>query len=114
MQKTAAVLRDEKKKAIALAKVHLENLKTPENIANHMLDLYVERKNLIERMESRKKDKEDFSKRGTAQAAKRMQIIAELGKEEQVQETTFGMDDNDWNVYKDIQKNCFSEDEEDD
>ena len=24
------------------------------------------------------------------------------------------MDDNDWNVYKDIQKNCFSEDEEDD
>ena len=43
-----------------------------------------------------------------------MQIIAELGKEEQVQETTFGMDDNDWNVYKDIQKNCFSEDEEDD
>ena len=49
-----------------------------------MLDLYVERKNLIERMESRKKDKEDFSKRGTAQAAKRMQIIAELGKEEQV------------------------------
>lgn len=24
------------------------------------------------------------------------------------------MDDNDWNVYKDIQKNNFSEDEEDD
>jgi actin-related protein 5 len=114
MQKTAAVLREEKKKAVALAKVHLQNLKTSENIANHMLDLYVERKNLLERMESRKRDKEDFSKRGTAQAAKRMQIIAELGKEEQVQESSFGMDDNDWNVYKDIQKNCFSEDEEED
>ena len=48
-----------------------------------------------------------------------MQIIAELGKEEKLQDdknetNTFGMDDNDWNVYKDIQKNCFSEDEEDD
>jgi hypothetical protein len=37
-----------------------------------MMELYVERKNLLDRMESRKKDKEDFSKRGTAQAAKRM------------------------------------------
>ena len=66
MQKTAASLREEKKKALALAKVHLQNLKTSENIANHMLDLYIERKNLLERMEARKKDKEDFSKRGTA------------------------------------------------
>ena len=46
-----------------------------------MLELYLERKNLLSRMESRKKDKEDFSKRGTVQAAKRMAIIAELGKE---------------------------------
>lgn len=79
-------------------------------------------------MEDRKKQREDYSKRGTIQAAKRMQIIAELGKEEKNNENddgntkrnldqskdTFGMDDNDWNVYKDIQKNNFSEDEEDD
>ena len=117
MQKTAANLREEKKKALALAKETLENLKSSDNIADHMLELYVERKSLLERMDSRKKDKEDFSKRGTVQAAKRMQIIAELGKEEKLQDdepNTFGMDDNDWNVYKDIQKNCFSEDEEDD
>jgi actin-related protein 5 len=57
-----------------------------------------------------------------------MQIIAELGREEKNNDNddmnikrgpdhsndTFGMDDNDWNVYKDIQKNNFSEDEEDD
>lgn len=57
-----------------------------------------------------------------------MQIIAELGREEKNNDNddgntkkgpdhsndTFGMDENDWNVYKDIQKNNFSEDEEDD
>lgn len=31
-----------------------------------MLELYTERKTLLERMETRKKEKEDFSKRGTA------------------------------------------------
>lgn len=43
-----------------------------------------------------------------------MAIIAELGKEEVAESKDFGMDDNDWNVYKDIQKSNFSEDEEDD
>jgi hypothetical protein len=72
MQKTAANLREEKKKALALAKVHLENLKSSENISSFMLELYTERKALLDRMEARKRDKEDFSKRGTVQAAKRM------------------------------------------
>jgi len=54
-----------------------------------------------------------------------MQKIVELGKELTQQEelakgnkdTTpddFGLDDQDWEVYRDIQKDGFSEDEEDD
>jgi hypothetical protein len=84
MQKTASIIRDEKKKAVALARENLETLKSSENISGHMLELYTNRKTLLERMDSRKKEKEDFSKRGTVQAAKRMQIIAELGKEEKL------------------------------
>jgi hypothetical protein len=41
-------------------------------------------------MEDRKKQREDYSKRGTIQAAKRMQIIAELGKEEKSNENDDG------------------------
>lgn len=59
-----------------------------------------------------------------------MQKIAELGKEEKLtaaimadvtlpknKDTTrdmFGKDDEDWDVYRDIQKDGFSEDDEDD
>jgi hypothetical protein len=60
-----------------------------------------------------------------------MQKIAELGKEEKLKnpdipesaliskskDTTrdnFGLEDEDWDVYRDIQKDGFSEDEEDD
>lgn len=54
-----------------------------------------------------------------------MQKIVELGKElslntEQAKvnkDTTpddFGLDDHDWEIYRDIQKDGFSEDEEDD
>lgn len=72
-------------------------------------------------MHDRKKQKDDFSKRGTVQSHKRMQIIAELGDEEQFSPNkpektrdNFGVDDEDWDVYRDIQKDGFSEDEEDD
>ena len=35
-------------------------------------------------------------------------------KKDQTNEDNFGIDDDDWNVYRDIQKDRFSEDEEDD
>lgn len=58
-----------------------------------------------------------------------MQKLAELGKEEKLtgipgtiieqqkvagERDTFGMDDEDWDVYRDIQKDTFSEDDEED
>ena len=82
-------------------------------------------------MTKRKKQREDFNKRGTHQANQRLKIIVDLGKEEAQQDQAegafgggaqkkdtlndnFGVDDDDWNVYRDIQKDRFSEDEDDD
>lgn len=97
--------------------------------------MYGERKEVIERMGNRKKQREEFNKRGTHQASQRLKIIVDLGKEErdndgvdggfvatdgrkrerdQWKSDNFGQDDDDWNVYRDIQKDRFSEDEDDD
>lgn len=82
-------------------------------------------------MSDRKKNREEFAKRGTHQAHQRLKILVELGKDKDgntdddyqneamgrvttANDETFGMDDDDWNVYRDIQKDRFSEDEEDD
>jgi 1-aminocyclopropane-1-carboxylate deaminase/D-cysteine desulfhydrase-like pyridoxal-dependent ACC family enzyme len=65
MQKTAALLREEKKKALAAAKENLQLLKSSENKAGYLRELYIKRKDLIERMENRKKEREDYNKRGT-------------------------------------------------
>ena len=91
--------------------------------------MYHQRKDIIERINKRKLQREEFNKRGTHQANQRLKIIVDLGKAEKEggdmaekalalkKDTTndnFGVDDDDWNVYKDIQKDRFSEDDDDD
>lgn len=118
MQKTAATLRENKKKVLLEAKQKLEELKSSENKNYYLRGAYLKRKELLERIADRKKQREEFGKRGTQIAQQRMQKIVELGKEEKLtaamlqditlpknKDTTldnFGMDDEDWHVYKDI------------
>jgi len=118
MQKTAATLRENKKKVVLEAKQKLEELKSSDNKNYYLRGAYLKRKELLERIADRKKQREEFGKRGTQIAQQRMQKIVELGKEEKLtaamlqditlpknKDTTldnFGMDDEDWHVYKDI------------
>ena len=125
MQKTAAILREEKKKAQSDAKEQLESLKRSCDRNKFLRGLYQKRLEILEKMNEWAKKKEEFSKRGTQQAQQRMQKIVELGKEERQapsvqvkvnKDTTdddFGLKDQDWEVYRDIQRDGFSEEEED-
>ena len=124
------MLREQKKKAIQDAKDKLEQLKNSNDKNSYLVGLYQKRMDLLSRINNRQKEREDFGKRGTQITQKRMQKIAELGKEEKLtaailadtslpqnKDTTrdmFGKDDEDWDVYRDIQKDGFSEDDEDD
>ena len=90
-------------------------------------------------MQKRAKQREEIAKRGSKTAQRRMQMIASLGIEEKpdkkratrgaaLQETQpsapereredgnddFGMADEDWDIYREIQKDGFSEEEEED
>ena len=68
MQKTAAVLREQKKKAVSEAKQKLESLKKSKNKNSYLRGLYSKRLELLDRMQDRAKKREEFSKRGTAHA----------------------------------------------
>ena len=89
---------------------------------------------ILEVMQKRAKRREEIAKRGSKTAQRRMQVIAALGfdekdkkqratrgaaekpeeKEREDGNDDFGMEDGDWDVYREIQKDGFSEDEEQD
>ncbi len=84
----------------------------------------------MDRILNRQKKKEEYSKRGSKLSQKRMQTIAELGMDDESNQVaggmkqkkqikdkdkdTFGMADEDWDIYRGIQKDNYSEEEEDD
>ena len=113
----------------------IEELKT-QNKDQYLANLYERRRLILEKMSKRSKQREEIAKRGSKTAQRRMQMIASLGIEEkperkratrgaiqydtpQVPEREdgnddFGMADQDWDIYREIQKDGFSEEEEED
>lgn len=66
-------------------------------------------------MQERANKKLEISKRGSKAAHRRMQVLAELGIEEKqaiAGNDNFGQDDEDWDVYREIQKDDGGSDEE--
>lgn len=113
----------------------IEELKT-QNKDQYLANLYERRRLILEKMSKRAKQREEIAKRGSKTAQRRMQMIASLGIEEKqerkratrgaIQNDTpqvperedgnddFGMADQDWDIYREIQKDGFSEEEEED
>ncbi|CDW79283.1 actin-related protein 5 [Stylonychia lemnae] len=135
MQKTATLMREEKKAQMKVEREKIDILKQSDPDA-YLKSLYEKRKEILDRMSDRARRKEEFSKRGSKAAQKRMQMIAELGiddnennqkkrgrppldeklpPQKDVDESdNFGAADEDWDIYRGIQKDGYSEDEEDD
>eukprot|EP00095_Tigriopus_kingsejongensis_P010207 snap_masked-scaffold704_size109063-processed-gene-0.8 protein:Tk10207 transcript:snap_masked-scaffold704_size109063-processed-gene-0.8-mRNA-1 annotation:"actin-related protein 5" len=71
----------------------------------------LDRETLIEKRATRKHRKDQLAKRRTAASQERMRIISQLAKTSK-KEDDFGMNDDDWDVYKKISKDAGESDSE--
>ena len=135
MHKTAQEMREKRKTQQEKDKKHIEELKNQDK-DQYLANLYERRRLILEKMGKRAKQREEISKRGSKTAQRRMQMIASLGIEEKAEKQRatrgaaqenlpkvperedgnddFGMADEDWDIYREIQKDGFSEEEEED
>ena len=128
-------MREKRKTQQEKDKKHIEELKNQDK-DQYLANLYERRRLILEKMGKRAKQREEISKRGSKTAQRRMQMIASLGIEEKAEKQRatrgaaqenipkvperedgnddFGMADEDWDIYREIQKDGFSEEEEED
>ena len=71
MHKTAQSMREQRKKAQELEKKRIEDLKNKDK-QSYLANLYEERRKILERLQSRTKQKEELQKRGSKGAQRRM------------------------------------------
>ncbi|XP_065913928.1 actin-related protein 5-like [Dysidea avara] len=84
-----------------------EEVETPENLAI----LRQRKMELLEQRQIRQQQKQEMSKRRSAASHKRMKIISQLaeevstgGRKKKDKEDTFGQNDDDWHIYREINK----------
>ena len=67
-----------------------------------IVEMRAERESILEKRKARKLRKEKMSKRGTVEAQNRMRAITQLATNKKVKRDQFGKNDEDWQVYLDI------------
>ena len=116
MQKNAYYSRLEKRELAKKEKEKIETLKK-ENKEKYLVSLYKNKKEIIERLSKYEELKRDMVNRHSKTNMKRMQTLAELGKENEDlrnNEDDFGKNDEDWEIYREVNKNNINEEEEED
>ena len=81
MHKTAADMRDKRKKDQVEEQKRVDGLKEKDSEA-YLANLYERRRRVMEKMQLRTRQKEDLQKRGSKTAQKRMRMLVELGTSE--------------------------------
>ena len=120
MQKNAYYSRLEKKEQARKEKEKIEKLKN-ENKDKYLVSLYRTKKEILERLAKYDELKRDMVNRHSKTNMKRMQTLAELGKGADEMEKgsnweddDFGKNDEDWEIYREVNKNNINEEEEED
>ena len=123
MQKNAYYSRLEKRENARREKEKIENLKK-ENKEKYLLSLYRNKKEILERLAKYEELKRDMVNRHSKTNMKRMQTLAELGKDSNEggsggsstkgEDDDFGKNDEDWEIYREVNKNNINEEEEED
>ena len=120
MQKNAYYSRLEKKEIARREKEKIETLKK-ENKEKYLVSLYRTKKEILERLNKYEELKRDMVNRHSKTNMKRMQTLAELGKNSDGMEKgshwdddDFGKNDEDWEIYREVNKNNINEEEEED
>ena len=121
MQKNAYYSRLEKKAQAKKEKEKIEKLKK-ENKDKYLISLYRTKKEILERLAKYEELKRDMVNRHSKTNMKRMQTLAELGKNSDglekgsnnYDDDDFGKNDEDWEIYREVNKNNINEEEEED
>ena len=119
MQKNAYYSRLEKREIARREKEKIENLKK-DNKEKYLVSLYRNKKEILERLAKYEELKRDMVNRHSKTNMKRMQTLAELGKDSndgastKGEEDDFGKNDEDWEIYREVNKNNINEEEEED
>ena len=119
MQKNAYYSRLEKKELARKEKEKIEKLKN-ENKDKYLVSLYRTKKEILERLAKYEELKRDMVNRHSKTNMKRMQTLAELGKDSDGMERggsnweddDFGKNDEDWEIYREVNKNNINEEEQ--
>jgi len=69
-------------------------------------DIYKKRQDIIDKKAVRRQRRQDMAKRGTAASLERMRLISQLARKDK-RDDDFGSRDEDWDVYKVINKVSF-------
>ncbi len=120
MQKNAYLTRVEKRAAQKKEKEKIEELKQKDP-EKYLLNLYIKKKEIMEKLKTYKQIRKDLSNRLLKNNMRRIVVLAELGgesekqsKKKDIEKDDFGMNDEDWDVYRGISRHNISEDEEED
>lgn len=128
MQKSNQIIREERKKKENEEKERIEELIDKDRDA-YIKGLYDQRQAILERIEKRKKTEEQFAKRGSMRNKSRLKVMAGMvnaidsdktqflhpgADKKDGMDDNFGVDDQDWDVYRDINKGGFDDENEED
>jgi actin-related protein 5 len=128
MQRNAYFSRLEKRESQKREKEKIEELKQKDP-EKYLLNLYLKKKEILEKLKNFKQIRKDLSNRLLKTNMRKMIVLAELSgngegnnsneksykkKDKENQVDDFGLNDEDWEIYRGIGKHNISEDEEED
>lgn len=111
IQKSAREARDLRKAKAQEENERVEKLKVDDPEA-YLQDLYKQRLEVLQRIEDRRKLKIELQNRNSRPSQRRLRAMADLVADV-AGDDTFGMKDQDWNVYRDMHNDHQEEEEED-
>lgn len=85
------------------SKTKIHKPKDQEEFDSWIADIRHKRQEILDRRNARRQRRQDMARRRTAAAQERMRLISQLARKEK-RDDTFGMRDEDWDVYKAINK----------
>lgn len=126
MQKNAFLNRLEKREAAKKEKERIEELKQKDP-EKYLINLYKTKKEILDRLKKYQDLKKDMMNRHSKLNMKRIQVLAELGQDKNDEtssngkssksnsnnEDDFGKNDEDWDAYREVNKNNLQKEEED-
>jgi hypothetical protein len=126
MQRNAYISRLEKRESQKREKEKIEELKQKDP-EKYLLNLYIKKKEILEKLKNFKQIRKDLSNRLLKVNMRKMIVLAELSgegknaneknskkKDKENQVDDFGLNDEDWEIYRGIGRHNISEDEEED